>query len=105
MSENQTCQCEGDCICDELNAFLSDAQSTVVARAVKMELDMFDVGIGRALVDGESIVNLMVHAPGDYQDDDPTMLTMSFSKMETLKLITLLIRGYEENWPDDDYDA
>lgn len=101
MSESQSCQCEGECICAELDAFLTDAQSTVIGRAVKMHLDMFDIGIGRALVEGDLIVNLMVHAPGEYYDDDPTMLTMSFGREETMKLITLLIRGYEENWPDD----
>lgn len=95
------CECDGPCVCADLEAFLSSVQDTVVSRAVRMQPDMFDIGIGRALVDGESIVNVMVHAPGPYRDDDPSMLTMSFGQGETLKMINLMIRGYEENWPDD----
>lgn len=100
MTEN--CACEGECVCAELEAFLSQVTDVVVGRAVRMSVDMFDIGIGRALVDGESIVNVMVHSPGEYNDDDPSMLTMSFGQQETMKLISLLIRGYEENWPNDE---
>lgn len=100
MTEN--CQCDGPCVCADIESFLSQLNETVVGRAVRMQNDMFDIGIGRALVDGEAIVNVMVHSPGEYDDNDPSMLTMSFGQQETMKLISLLIRGYEENWPDDE---
>lgn len=102
---SETCAtCEGVCVCADLDAFLNVAQSQTITRACRMKLDMFDIGTGRALVDGQKIVNLMVHQPGEYDESDPSMLTMSFGQEPVKKLISLLIRGYEENWgnPNDE---
>lgn len=94
--------CEGPCVCSELDAFVAELQGTNITQAIKMRMDMFDVGVGRALHNGEKIVNLMVHNPGQYHENDPSMRTFSWGRAETSTLIKLLIRGYREQWGDSD---
>lgn len=91
-------------MCSELEAFVAELQGTNITQAIKMRMDMFDVGVGRALHNGEKIVNLMVHNPGPYTEGDPSMRTMSWGRAETSTLIQLLIRGYREQWGDHDGD-
>lgn len=95
----EKCQCEGDCICAALNDFISEVKQIEVAHAVRMELDMFDIGIGQSLVEGEKIINLKVQGE---DEDGPGVLIMAFGQAEAMKLIHLFIRGFEENWPNDD---
>lgn len=98
MSETKCAICDPEpCVCSELNQFLAEVQGTNVSRAAKVSLNMFDIGIGRSLATGEKLVNVMLHNPGVFDEDDPSALTLSFGKEECAKLITLLIRGYETN--------
>lgn len=97
----QTCE-GGECVCAELDAFLGEAQSMSVTRAARMSKDMFDVGTGTALQTGTKVTNLMLHKAGEYNENDPSMLTVSFGEHECLRLISLLIQAYETNWPGDD---
>lgn len=90
------CTCEGQCVCAELEAFLGEAQALNVTTAVLMQNEMFDLCTGTALKTGESVLNIVIRNPNTGDEG-----VLSFRKNEALRLISMLIRGYDINWPDE----
>lgn len=95
------CECEGPCICEELNAAVEKFTDFTMGNSSMITVEMFDVGIGQAMLTGERIVNLFFHHPDVDPNSGQGVIAMSFNQQSIGKLINLCLRGYRENWGYD----
>lgn len=101
--DDGTCKCEEQpCLCDEIQMIAEFAEGTKVHSSARLFPHMFDIGVGESIQDGTQVVNVVLHGTEGPQPDGSTILTLSFDKQASYKLIAACIQAYNFLWSKDD---
>lgn len=104
--DEETCTCEGECVCDQVKAMMSELDSIrVINRGFRATPHTFDVGPGAAVSTGEQLVNIYFWDPAKGRDlslsQEPAM-TIGLPKDSAAKLLWCLTATARDlGWVDE----
>lgn len=96
MTEN--CQCEGPCVCAEIESLVEAVGNTKVRTSALLLPYMFDIGSGESVQDGTHVLSVVIHGTDGPSEDGEAMLRLSFNKESAYKMIACSIQAYNELW-------
>jgi hypothetical protein len=87
--DDDACTCEGECVCDEVKAMMSELDDIrVIQKGFRATPDVFAVGPGASVGTGEAMVNIYFFKDGvDHTLSEEPAMTIGLPKASAAKLM------------------